>query len=118
MTPRPKKDGLRRFESLEDKAILQFASYYCSLSSGNILSTGEILAIPEISGYKRLVKRRGSDVRFIVNGSGLEALLKSNEMLLEKRSHPESKADWYSAQKDGREAVFFHNVMLFDKQSS
>ena len=111
---RSTKDVRRRLEYLEDKSVLELASQYCSFSPGNIVAIGQILAVPEISGYKRLVKGR-DDIEFIVNDSGLEAILRLNETELEKHSHPESEAEWYSIQKDGRIIVFWHDVITFQR---
>ena len=113
MTLRP-TNSRRRLERLEDKSVLELASQYGALSPGNILAIGQILAIPEISGYKRLVNGR-DDMEFIVNDSGLEAILGRSEGLIEKHSLPESNAAWYSIQKNGRLAVFWHDIITFQR---
>ena len=115
MTPSTTKEDRRRLERLEDQVLLQFASHCCSLSQGNILVIGEKLAIPEISGNKRLIKRRGTGLELIVNEEGRKALQSSSNTEIETHSHPKSEAEWYSIQKDGRPAVFWYDRITFQR---
>ena len=94
----------------EEKKLLEVASYYSSISPGNIVAIGGTLTLPEISGYKRLRLRSG-DVDFVVNDEGLEALLKE-EPAIETFSLPEPHgvvASGYEVERMGVLAAFFHN---------
>ena len=95
-------------ESSEDLNRLQSARYFGSLSWKNVLGIGGMLAIPEISGYKRL-RKKSEDLDFIVNDAGLDAILRNEPVRIDSDSLPGSSAEWYVVEKNGISCAFLHN---------
>ena len=102
------KFNRRMRANYKDLRRLETVRNYGSLSSWkNILAIGGTLAIPEISGYRRL-RKESNDLDFIVNDAGLEALLKKENLRIEKDSLPGSSAEWYVSEKNGIPCTFSH----------
>ena len=95
-------------EDPEDFVRLELIRHYCAFSWRNVLGIGGMLSIPEISGYKRL-RKKSSDLDFVVNDEGLEALLSNERTTIDRDSLPGSSAEWYVAEKNGISVVFLHN---------
>ena len=99
----------------EERELLEVASYYSTLSERDILVIGGTLALPELSGYKRL-RLRSRDVDFVVNDRGLETILADGPIKRQtdfpeiiQEDPPEGEEGSYIAERNGLYATFYHN---------